>query len=369
MKKLIPVLILSLFFFSCSRSKNLELESRLLYDKNEYKKALLVLEKHLEKDSKDTSAYYLGFLINKKLNYHLEALNYLNKSIEIDSSNPLYYIDRIELNKELRGKDKFILEDIDKLIEIDPQNTANYLQEKGDIYFQKKDYKEAIKIYQEGLLEDRKDIYLMYNIAASYINLENYSEAIEYGKKITEQEEGKGDGYFIKGIAWKNLNREYKACVNFKKAIDLEFDLANNYYKGYCSPPENSVGFGTTLFLSDFSCKISKWEIREESSDGNYNFLDIYLIFHNRSYERKRVDLGEFKVSDSNGVLYSREFFDTKEDNLSEVNLLPDGVIKGWVSYKIPKDSSVNLKYIPFTMDNEIIYTMYLSKIFFSENM
>lgn len=366
MKKLILVLISLILFLSCSRSKNLESESRLLYDRNEYNKALSVLEKHLERNFKDTSAYYLGYLIEKKRNHHFKALEYLNKTISLDSLNTNHYLNRIDLYNNLSGKHDFVLKDLDKLIEIDSSNKFRYLNEKSIVFFNQGKYDNTIILAKESYAIEENYTSLVL-IAGSYFATNKYKEGLLWANRMVEFDKDVGEGYYFRGMANKVLGRYSKSCKDLAKSINLGYKIAEEEYSGYCSPPENSVGFQATLFLSDFSCKISKWETRKEASGGNYNLLDIYLVFHNRSYERKRIDLGEFKVSDSNGVLYSREFFDTKENNLSEVNLLPDGVVKGWVSYKIPKDSKVNLKYIPFAMDDEVIYTMYLNKIFFSE--
>lgn len=54
----------------------------------------------------------------------------------------------------------------------------------GRLYFQKNDYKNAIKVYKEGLTINPQSIILLYEIGLAYSRLKNYKKALEYWRKL-----------------------------------------------------------------------------------------------------------------------------------------------------------------------------------------
>lgn len=56
-----------------------------------------------------------------------------------------------------------------------------YSQEpKGDIYYSKKMYGNAIKFYEKSLKKDKTNAELVYKLAASYYHIANYDKAFQY---------------------------------------------------------------------------------------------------------------------------------------------------------------------------------------------
>lgn len=54
----------------------------------------------------------------------------------------------------------------------------------GNLYFQKKNYKKAIKIYKEGLKINPKSLILLYEIGLAYSKLKNKKKVLKYWKKL-----------------------------------------------------------------------------------------------------------------------------------------------------------------------------------------
>ena len=54
----------------------------------------------------------------------------------------------------------------------------------GRLYFQKGDYKKAIKIYKEGLTINSQAIILLYEIGLAYSKLKNHKKVCEYWRKL-----------------------------------------------------------------------------------------------------------------------------------------------------------------------------------------
>jgi len=54
----------------------------------------------------------------------------------------------------------------------------------GRLYFQKADYKKAIKIYKEGLSINPQSLILLYEIGLAYTKFKKRRSALKYWKKL-----------------------------------------------------------------------------------------------------------------------------------------------------------------------------------------
>lgn len=54
----------------------------------------------------------------------------------------------------------------------------------GRLYFENKDYKEAIRIYKRGLTINPKSVILLYEIGLAYSKIKNHKKALRYWRKL-----------------------------------------------------------------------------------------------------------------------------------------------------------------------------------------
>jgi len=220
-----------------------------------YHEAINILNKSLEIDPEYETAYlYLG-KIYLDLNEHLKGLKLLFKSLEIDSFllHPKYIIMNFEYkNKELFKKyltylqqDKHNKESLFylglihsmkneyltaeeyffKSIEIDPKYSQAYIGLSLLRKLQNK-YEEANKTIETAIKIDcEKNKYYLKNYAWLLVNQRRYEDALKYHKKITKMDPNFASGILNYGHSKCEQDIDDEAMKSFKKAT-----LIDGYY-------------------------------------------------------------------------------------------------------------------------------------------
>ena len=119
------------------------------------------------------------------------------------------------------------------------QNQVDGLVQIGIGYHDNGEFHEAIEFYNRALEIDPESMYANYELALTYMSLEEYEKAIEHTDIVLKQE---GDevllAYTVKGSALDNLGRTEESIELFEKAIEkygdyylLHYNLGINYSK------------------------------------------------------------------------------------------------------------------------------------------
>lgn len=111
------------------------------------------------------------------------------------------------------------------------QDKIDSLVQIGIEYHDNGEYKKAIEIYQEALKIDPKSALVNYEIAYSYMNLEDYENAIKYSDVVINQKkEHLLPAYVMKGSALDNMGQTTESIKLFKEAIAALGDHYLLYY-------------------------------------------------------------------------------------------------------------------------------------------
>ena len=141
-------------FFNALKQKSLE----------NYKHAISLFEKCIEKEPDFIEAYYQISLIKKQLNLIFEAKEYSSKTIENNTSNIWYLRNHAEilfLNQEYLKSAKIY----DQIIQLEPNNEFNYYK-LADTYIYSENYLKAINVYND--LEEKRGIDKMVSMQKQY---------------------------------------------------------------------------------------------------------------------------------------------------------------------------------------------------------
>ena len=84
----------------------------------------------------------------------------------------------------------------------------------------------ALEDYSKALDIAPKNHLLFYNRGLTYANLQLLTQAINDFNNSIKIKPDFGPGYGDRGMAFYELDQKDKACVDFKKAADLEYKLA-----------------------------------------------------------------------------------------------------------------------------------------------
>ncbi|RIA94673.1 hypothetical protein C1645_803451 [Glomus cerebriforme] len=98
----------------------------------------------------------------------------------------------------------------------------NTLREEGNVFFNKKKYKEALKKYTEAINANPNDYFSWSNRAITHIKLHDYVEALADGKRCIEIEPNFARGHHRIANALENLKR-YDECLGaLNKSLQLD---------------------------------------------------------------------------------------------------------------------------------------------------
>ncbi len=121
----------------------------------------------------------------------------------------------------------------------------------GVFNYEKGDYEEALSFFKQAYRINRKSDYVCYELALTYLALnENENAAIYSGKIIDKGKEYIEDAYLINASAWENLGRTKRAQKIYTKGIKalsgsylLHYNLALSLYndKKYDKAQEHAI--------------------------------------------------------------------------------------------------------------------------------
>lgn len=168
-----------------------------------------------------------------------EALDYMNKAIEIDDLNEDYYHKRAGIYKAM-GTESLAEADYLKLIEMNNENPYIY-HILGEIYIDKEEYEEAIFYLEKGCkIEECASFYG--NLAICNYNLGNLEIAKEYFTKSIElSSEDAVEDYFFRGKCLYDLKQEDLGKKDFEYALkESPENTGALYYLAYINYNEGN---------------------------------------------------------------------------------------------------------------------------------
>jgi serine/threonine-protein phosphatase 5 len=95
------------------------------------------------------------------------------------------------------------------------------LKQKGNDFFGKKEYDEAIEAYSEALALDPTNAVILCNRAICYIRTEKYGAALEDANKAIEKDASNPKAYYRRGAANMSLLKHKAALEDFRTVVKL----------------------------------------------------------------------------------------------------------------------------------------------------
>ena len=238
MNKLIIVLLLCcpIVFFSCTNTPWHKDQAEAFLNKgislieigqfNNALKDLMEADKYSSDDPK--IHYYLGIaylgkgLRDKAMDEFKEAI-----SLKENYSEAHNYLGVLYMDTELWDK---ALEEFDKALANDMYDTPSYaLYNSGLVYYNKKDYQQAINKYQQALQKDPRTIWrpqIERNIGLIYLAQSNLSEAIRQFKTAVELSPSLYDAQLFLGESYLKIKDKNSAKKAFQAVVKYSPDSA-----------------------------------------------------------------------------------------------------------------------------------------------
>jgi stress-induced-phosphoprotein 1 len=144
---------------------------------------------------------------------------------------------------------------------------------KGNAFFLKKQYPEAIDWYTKAIKADPHDSTFYSNRCAAYMGLDKFQEALGDAEMCIKLQPAWVKGWYRKGAALMSLSRYEEAAMAFRKGI--EYEPQNDDLKGRLEEAERQAKYAPKRFKDDGSA-LSPAELAKE--EGN-------ALFRNAKYE------------------------------------------------------------------------------------
>ena len=188
------------------------------------------LTEEIEKEPNNPYRYYDRAMGYYKLNLLENALEDIDKVIELDNKDLRIFVDKGNVLIGLSRYDEAI-ECFSKVIESESKPMIEFsYKQRGACFFQIEDYASAIKDFKMFIQLEPQNPFGFYDLANSLKCNKEYEEALYYINKTIEMSPQNADNYFIKADVYR-LTYFYKEAIEYyTKAIELN-DKDNDSYE------------------------------------------------------------------------------------------------------------------------------------------
>jgi tetratricopeptide (TPR) repeat protein len=166
-----------------------------------------------------------------------ESIAYYNRAHAIDP-NDISVINNMFLVSKALGNFENAINILDQAIKADKKNKTKYDINKGDIYYDSKDFKKAVEFYTPAFFANTNNEGLGWKIIYSYTQLPNQNEAYEglvtFSGKLFDQEVNdlarNGYLYAVKNaLAINDNEKAVQACVSWAETIARKNTITGSY--------------------------------------------------------------------------------------------------------------------------------------------
>lgn len=151
---------------------------------------------------------------------HAPAVRSLTERIGKNPQNAKLYYERGRLLNRM-AEDSLALEDFKKAARLD-SSRAEYFSAIGDLMFEHKDITGSIKYIQKALSLNPDDPSAHLKMAKMFIYLKDYTKAFSEINVVLRQDVYNAEGYFLKGMIYKDMKDTTKALSSFLTATEVD---------------------------------------------------------------------------------------------------------------------------------------------------
>ena len=210
------------------KAKELKDKAIALLRNDNAKDALeLFSESIMLNDNDDVVYFYIG-LCNYYLDHFEKSLFNFNIAIQNSSKekSPYYYYRGMTFEK--MSKDNEALQDFDKAIELDPEDSLPY-RERANIYFSFEKYHEAVKNWDKFILlePDNFNAYSYRGYCKAFLG-GDLTSAIDDINKAISADSSKSSYFFHRGFTYMMMGSFVSARTDMTKASELGDEDALN---------------------------------------------------------------------------------------------------------------------------------------------
>ncbi len=148
------------------------------------------------------------------------AIERLNKQIEKNPEDASLYFERGFIYDRLE-KDSIALRDYKKAISLD-STKSEYYSAIGDMLFEHKDIEGSVPWIEKALELNPNDKKAHLKLAKMFLFIEAYNKAFSEINVVLRQDAHNPEGYYLKGMVYKNIEDTAKAISSLQTALQVD---------------------------------------------------------------------------------------------------------------------------------------------------
>ncbi|MBK8806018.1 MAG: tetratricopeptide repeat protein [Bacteroidales bacterium] len=192
--------------------------------RKEYDLAINEIDKELEKNPTNSDALHLKGSCLSKNGKQQDAIEYINKAIEIKDTISTYYYNRA-LAHDRMGNILKAIPDYEKAHELKPTD-EKAINNLGMCYFDLEMFDKSEEVFRKIVYTNRNNLFANKNLALSCLRQNKLEEAEKYYKIANDIEPNNSEILYTIGIICAKQEKD-EACDWFKAAEKSGFQLPN----------------------------------------------------------------------------------------------------------------------------------------------
>lgn len=269
----------------------------LFQTKGEFKKALEYYQKAYEKEPTISMLASLANCAYEAKEFATAMVLYKNL-VDTYPNNLQFRITYIEILDELKNYEE-ALENVNKLLELDEKN-PDLIKKKGTYLRKLGMLEEASQIFQSLVNRGKIDVEVYYNLAFCAVEQNDFDLAKEMFKKCIILEPNNPYAHKDLGVLYLKMNCYDWAKDEMEQAIELEDDVAEFHYSlGVCN-----------MMLGDIELAQKELEKSLVLDENNPDCLAYYghILIQKEEYEKAKICIKRALTLDPNNFLAKMHF-------------------------------------------------------------
>jgi len=240
----------------------------------------------------------------------------ISDKISQNPENAPLYFERGNILHKLQ-EDSLAVVDFKKAISLD-STKAEYFSAVGDVLFEHKDISGSVVYLEKALKRNPDDKVAQLKLAKMFVYIKEYSKAFAAINTVLRQDVFAAEGYFLKGMIYKDLKDTTRAISSFRTAVQVDAQYADAF-----------VQLGQI-----FSSKGDALALSYYNNAFKADTTDVFPLFARGVFYQDRKEYELAKEEYRNTILHNRLYLDAYF-NMGYVYMQQDSFEKALRQYEL----------------------------------
>lgn len=289
-----------------------QVRARVYQDQQDYELAIKFYSKAIDIDSSNPVFYISRGVVFLILKQHDKAINDFSKTIELNPKLTQPYVNRAVAYRALKNCDAAI-RDTMEAIRLSPSDIAPYLN-RANCYLDLKKYDEAIEDLTYAIsIEPKADLF--YNRARAHSDRGDFATSVSDNTEAINREPKHEKAYYNRGISYQRTKQYGLAIADLRKALSFNEDSPSRRYNLaivlYEARQYSEAIKEATILISNFP----EWRAPVALRSNAYGLIGESMKMKADAIRADKLD-ATWKPKEEGFFILNLTYFSTKEEDL-----------------------------------------------------